>query len=141
MLEMHIDPALPFLGISSRLRTLSHLHPHCLSKNWIHCTLKYYTTVKITAAGFNPESTILSEIQQVRRVHSFILVVYSSKRYKIKKYIVYGIIYMQINYKRKQGNYKHKNLGLQLLEWERNGSRRVLWTECLGHPKIHILKS
>ena len=110
MLEICTDLAIPFTGIFSRLRLFHILYPHCLLRNWIHCALEYYTTIKITAAQFNPNNIILSGIKQVRRTHSFILLVliYSSRRDKIRKYILYGIIHIQINCKRKQGNYKHK---------------------------------
>lgn len=53
-------------------------------------------------------SIILSATKQVRKLHSFVTLIHSSRSYKIKKYVIYRIIHMQMNYKRKQESYKHK---------------------------------
>lgn len=69
---------------------------------------------------------MLREIKQVRKVHSFSPLIRRSRNYKTKKYIVYGIIHVRINYKRQHGKCKHEIQGGSYSRRERNVIREAV---------------
>lgn len=59
-------------------------------------------------------------------MHSFIPLIRRSRNYKTKKYIVYGIIHVRINYKRQHGKCKHEFQGGSYSRRERNVIREAV---------------